>query len=84
MSHSVSAMEMRQKLGEMLSRVSLRHEEIIIERAGKKVARLLPVEEQTRKSGGKLDFRNAAGLGKELWHQVDADEYLRKEQQEWD
>ena len=57
MSQSVSAMEMRQKLGEMLSRVSLRHEEIIIERAGKKVARLLPVEEQTRKSGGKLDHQ---------------------------
>jgi len=45
---------------------------------------LLPVEEQTRKSGGKLDFRNAAGLGKELWLQVDVDEYLRKERQEWD
>ena len=36
MSRSVSAVEARQKLGEILNRVSLRREEIIIERAGKK------------------------------------------------
>ena len=41
--NAVSAMEMRQKLGEMLNRVALRQEEIIVERAGKKIARLLPV-----------------------------------------
>ena len=84
MSHAVSAMEMRQKLGEMLNRVALRHEEIIIERAGKKIARLLPVEDRPRQSGGKLDFRKAAGLGKELWRGVNLEEYLRKERDEWD
>ena len=36
MGQSVSAVEARQKLGELLNRVSLRREEIIIERAGKK------------------------------------------------
>jgi len=39
MSQSVSAVEARQKLGEILNRVALRREEIIIERAGKKIAR---------------------------------------------
>ena len=35
MSESVSAVEARQKLGELLNKVDLMHKEIIIERAGK-------------------------------------------------
>ena len=46
MGQSVSAVEARQKLGEILNRVSLRGEEIIIERAGKKIARLSPVDKE--------------------------------------
>ena len=46
MSQTVSAVEARQKLGEILNRVALRQEEIIIERAGKKIARLLPIENE--------------------------------------
>ena len=41
MSQSISAVEARQKFGEMLNRVALLREEIIIERAGKKIARLV-------------------------------------------
>jgi len=83
MGQSVSAVEARQKLGEILNRVSLRREEIIIERAGKKIARLLPIENEVRRSMGKLDFRKAAGLGKEIWKDVDVDTYLRRERDEW-
>jgi prevent-host-death family protein len=83
MRKSVSAVEARQKLGEILNRVALKREEIIIERAGKRIARLSPAENEVHRSKGKLDFRKAAGLGKEIWKDVDVDAYLRKERGEW-
>lgn len=84
MGESVSAVEARQKLGEMLNRVALRGEEIIIERAGRKIARLSPVEEKRPRSAGKLDFRKAAGLGREIWKEVDVEAYIRRERDEWE
>ena len=83
MSLSVSAVEVRQKLGEILNRVALLREEIIIERAGKKSARLLPMDNKATHTRGRLDFRKAAGLGKEIWKNIDVDEYLSKERDEW-
>ena len=83
MGQSISAVEARQKLGEILNRVSLRREEIIIERAGKKIARLSPIDNDVPRSSGKLDFRKAAGLGKEVWKDIDVDAYLRRERDEW-
>jgi prevent-host-death family protein len=83
MSQSVSAVEARQKLGEILNRVALRREEIIIERAGKKIARLSPIDTVESRPQGKLDFRKAAGLGKEIWQDIDVDTYLRRERNEW-
>jgi len=44
MSITVSAVKARQNLGELLNIVSIKHEDVIIERAGKKVARLTSVE----------------------------------------
>jgi len=83
MGQSVSAVEARQKLGEILNRVALRQEEIIIERAGKKIARLSPIEKKVSHPSGKLDFRKAAGLGKEIWQEIDVDAYLRLEREQW-
>jgi len=83
MSKSVSAVEARQKLGEILNRVALRGEEIVIERAGKRIARLSPVDNNEPRRRGRLDFRKAAGLGKEIWQGVDADAYLRRERDAW-
>ena len=83
MRRSISAVEARQKLGELLNRVALRREEIIIERAGKKIARLLPIESKASRPRGKLDFRKAAGLGKGTWKDIDVDAYLRRERDEW-
>ena len=83
MGQSVSAVEARQKLGEILNRVALRREEIIIERAGKKIARLSPIDNDVPRSSGKLDFRKAAGLGKEIWQEIDVDAYLQRERDEW-
>ena len=41
MPRTITAMEARKKFGEILNQVSLLNEEIIIERAGKKIARIL-------------------------------------------
>jgi antitoxin (DNA-binding transcriptional repressor) of toxin-antitoxin stability system len=45
MSITVTAVKARQNLGELLNLVSIKHEEVIIERAGKKIARLTAIEE---------------------------------------
>jgi len=45
MSITVTAVKARQNLGELLNLVSIKHEEIIIERAGKKIARLTFIDE---------------------------------------
>jgi prevent-host-death family protein len=51
MPKKVSTIDVRQRIGDMLNRVSLRHDEFIIERKGKPLAALVPVErlEQMRR-----------------------------------
>src|SRR6266498_2842268 len=51
MADRVSTMDVRQRIGDMLNRVALRHDEFIIERKGKALAALVPVErlEQMRR-----------------------------------
>jgi prevent-host-death family protein len=76
----VSTMEVRQRIGDMLNRVALRHDEFIIERKGKPLAALVPVErlEQMRRfarrhtldvverqKGGSLTNEQAMALGME-------------------
>jgi len=58
-------------------------QKICAERAGKKIARLSPIENEVPRTRGKLDFRKAAGLGKEIWKDIDVDAYLRREREEW-
>jgi prevent-host-death family protein len=52
MTERVSTMEVRQHIGDLLNRVALRHDEFIIERKGKALAALVPVErlEQMRRA----------------------------------
>ena len=72
MTEKVSTMDVRQRLGDLLNRVALRHDEFIIERKGKALAALVPVErlEQMRRaaSGGLRDFleRQKALTGERL------------------
>ena len=51
MTARVSTMDVRARIGDMLNRVALRHDEFIIERKGKPLAALVPVErlEQMRR-----------------------------------
>ncbi len=80
MTNKVSTMEVRQRIGDMLNRVALRHDEFIIERKGKPLAALVPVErlEQMRRfaqrhaldvmeqqKGGALTNEQAMELGLE-------------------
>jgi len=44
MPEKVSTIDVRQRIGDMLNRVALRHDEFIIERKGKPLAALVPVE----------------------------------------
>lgn len=60
MTDTVSTMDVRARIGDMLNRVALRHDEFIIERKGKPLAALVPVErlEQMRRFARRhaLDF----------------------------
>ena len=52
MAIKISTLEMRQKLGDILNRVAIRHDEFVIERKGKPLAAMVPVEkmDQMRKA----------------------------------
>ena len=60
MREKVSTIDVRQRIGDMLNRVALRHDEFVIERKGKPLAALVPVErlEQMRRFARRqgLDF----------------------------
>jgi antitoxin (DNA-binding transcriptional repressor) of toxin-antitoxin stability system len=69
MPEKVSTIDVRQRIGDMLNRVSLRHDEFIIERKGKALAALVPVErlEQMRRFArtqamGFLEQQKASGV----------------------
>ncbi|MCQ2107772.1 MAG: type II toxin-antitoxin system Phd/YefM family antitoxin [Fibrobacter sp.] len=64
MAKVVSAMEVRQNFGNLLNQVALKDEEIVIERAGKPLARLVSV---STTSAGKLDFRDIGKLPNQIW-----------------
>jgi hypothetical protein len=81
MSEKVSTIDVRQRIGDMLNRVALRRDEFVIERKGKALAALVPIErlEQMRrfarrqaldfmteqKSGGRMTERTATDLSLE-------------------
>jgi prevent-host-death family protein len=72
MTETVSTMDVRARIGDMLNRVALRHDEFIIERKGKPLAALVPVEriEQMRRFARQhaLEFfeRQKQGPGNQL------------------
>jgi len=85
MTTRVSAVEARRQLGRLLNVVSITNEDVVIERAGKEIARLTRVDSVGETiASGKLDFRKARGLGRDLWRGVDAEQYVNRERAEWD
>jgi len=47
----VSTIDVRQRIGDMLNRVALRHDEFVIERKGEPLAALVPIERWSRCGG---------------------------------
>ncbi len=86
MTTTVSAVEARHKFGHLLNLVSLTHEQVIIERAGKKIAILSEYSNNPSHKTpiGKLNICDIEGLGKEIWQDIDTDEYIRKERESWE
>jgi len=86
MSTVVSAVDARRSMGKWINTVVLKSEDVIIERAGKPVARLTTSErKQDAEVGtGRLDLRSARGLGRELWRKVDVAAYVAGERDTWD
>src|ERR1041384_2685589 len=48
MKETVTTIEVRKKLGDLLNRIALRHDEFIIERKGKPLAALVPIERRAQ------------------------------------
>ena len=51
MAETISTLDVRRRIGDLLDRVALRHDEFVIERKGKSLAALVPLErlEQMRR-----------------------------------
>ena len=91
MTEKVSTLDVRQRLGDMLNRVALRHDEFVIERKGKPLAALVPIErlEQMRRAArqGLKEFleRQKEGPGNRLSDQeamefaLEAQRWARKQ-----
>jgi prevent-host-death family protein len=69
MPHEISTLDVRQRLGDLLNRVALRHDEYVIARKGRPLAALVPVEklEQMRRIARRhalafLDDQQGGGL----------------------
>lgn len=76
MTRTITAMKARQNLGELLNRVSLRHDEFIIERGGKPMAAVIPIDRLEQiKAGARLFLAQAVGRSHEANKdaRVDAD-----------
>jgi prevent-host-death family protein len=73
MAEKVSTMDVRARIGDMLNRVALRHDEFIIERKGQPLAALVPIErlEQMRRFARQhalefLERQKEGGPGEQL------------------
>jgi len=86
MTEKVSTMDVRARIGDMLNRVALRHDEFVIERKGQPLAALVPIErlEQMRRFARQhaLEFvaRQKGGSGERLSDQEAMDVAIEAQQ----
>jgi prevent-host-death family protein len=86
MTEKVSTMDVRARIGDLLNRVALRHDEFVIERKGKPLAALVPIErlEQMRRFARQhvLEFvaRQVGGPGDRLSDQEAMDVAMAAQQ----
>ena len=79
----VSAVYARRNFGRLLNIVTLTGKDVLIERAGKRIARLTDLSPVARQPAGKLDLRKIRGMGKDLWRSVGTDAYVEGERKQW-
>ena len=79
----VSAVYARRNFGRLLNIVTLTGKDVLIERAGKRIARLTDLSPAVRQTAVKLDFREIRGMGKALWRSVGTDAYVEGERKQW-
>lgn len=63
MNNVVSALEVRKNLGEILNRILYRGEEILVERKGKPVAKIVPINKTVTKTR-KVNIEDASTIRK--------------------
>lgn len=76
MTERVSALKIRRNLGEILNKTSYRGDSFIIERAGKEMGALIPLEEY--KIVSKLKEENFSAL-KNIWEKIGKDRISEKD-----
>ncbi|MBU0714962.1 MAG: type II toxin-antitoxin system Phd/YefM family antitoxin [Verrucomicrobia bacterium] len=79
----VSAVYARRNFGRLLNIVTLTGKDVLIERAGKRIARLTDLSPAVRQPAEKLDLRKIRGIGKTLWRSVGTDAYVKGERKQW-
>jgi prevent-host-death family protein len=52
----ISAIKVRQNLGQVMNEVALKEDEYIVERAGKPLVAIIPIEQYQRMKGEREDF----------------------------
>lgn len=74
MAFKISTLKIRQQLGDILNRVFLRHDEFIVERKGKPLAALVPVEKiYQMQLAAKIHLLNVLKMNKDEPSQHEAD-----------
>lgn len=59
---TISAIKARQNLGQVMNEVALKDDEYIIERAGKPLVAIIPIEQYQRMKGEREDFFRMADV----------------------
>lgn len=83
----IAAIDAGRRFDELLARVRTGNEVIIIEDAGREVAKLVRVESdaaQPVRRKTTMRISEARGLGKEVWAGIDAAAYVERERATWD
>lgn len=74
MTEKISTLEIRQRLGDILNRVALRHDQFIIERKGRALAAVVPVERlEQMQQAARLHLTEALAEQPRPLAQADAD-----------
>lgn len=83
----ISVMQVRKRLGEILDNVNLKAETYILERAGKPIAKLSPINADNPRSAGDLRLKvlkDLKGLNAGTDRGKNPDGWLNDERREWE